>query len=255
MTVMKNPELTINISTDDYLSDSQQDSSESPSVVENDGRECRICFESNCSDTNPLIHPCLCTGNSKYIHRECLNKWRFQHPPNSSPRKRCGICHAEYRITTPKNPCDYSIIRYLHFIITHTISSTFLSMLTCSLLGQLLCRSDTFRSKLDWPYQLQPDANCMVIPDLLLILWHVIVEIRYHQLISNMETHMPIPNRLTRGLVLKNILALPLIYFTPGGVLIIWYIVTFVIYHSYIAPTLSKIDSEFTIVENYPIAD
>lgn len=41
---------------------------------------CRICFEQQkdlkADPDNPLISPCMCTGHSKYVHRDCLKKWR-----------------------------------------------------------------------------------------------------------------------------------------------------------------------------------
>ena len=39
-------------------------------------KECRICFENYETVDNELIYPCYCSGTSKYVHRECLEKWR-----------------------------------------------------------------------------------------------------------------------------------------------------------------------------------
>lgn len=36
---------------------------------------CRICLQTEESDANPLISPCLCSGTMKYLHVECLQKW------------------------------------------------------------------------------------------------------------------------------------------------------------------------------------
>lgn len=38
-------------------------------------RTCRICLEDEGQWEN-LIAPCLCSGNSKYVHKSCLQKWR-----------------------------------------------------------------------------------------------------------------------------------------------------------------------------------
>lgn len=40
-------------------------------------RTCRICFEGDDGDpSNPLISPCLCSGSSRFVHRQCLAQWR-----------------------------------------------------------------------------------------------------------------------------------------------------------------------------------
>ena len=39
-------------------------------------RECRICYENEKENKNKLIYPCACKGTQKYVHAECLEKWR-----------------------------------------------------------------------------------------------------------------------------------------------------------------------------------
>ena len=40
---------------------------------------CRLCFgDEETSETGKLFSPCLCKGTMKYIHIECLNKWRWR---------------------------------------------------------------------------------------------------------------------------------------------------------------------------------
>lgn len=36
---------------------------------------CRICYQEEENDNNPLIQPCLCSGSLKYIHLNCLKQW------------------------------------------------------------------------------------------------------------------------------------------------------------------------------------
>lgn len=56
---------------------------------------CRICFETDTSPSqdpaNPLICPCMCSGSSKYVHRQCLEQWR-----NTNHRAdaywQCEVC-------------------------------------------------------------------------------------------------------------------------------------------------------------------
>lgn len=57
-------------------------------------RRCRVCFG---EDEVQLIAPCLCDGNSKWIHRDCLNKWRAS---RTNPRAltHCEVCLFQYEI-------------------------------------------------------------------------------------------------------------------------------------------------------------
>ena len=36
---------------------------------------CRICYNEEEEETNPLIQPCQCSGTMKYIHYKCLKQW------------------------------------------------------------------------------------------------------------------------------------------------------------------------------------
>ena len=61
-----------------------------------DSYMCRICLDEE--DTlDELISPCRCSGSSKYVHIDCLQKWR-----NTSRGQRgeniCMECHTEYII-------------------------------------------------------------------------------------------------------------------------------------------------------------
>ena len=37
---------------------------------------CRFCFSEEQDENNPFISPCLCIGSVKYVHRDCLSRWR-----------------------------------------------------------------------------------------------------------------------------------------------------------------------------------
>jgi hypothetical protein len=57
---------------------------------------CRICL---CYDEKELCQPCKCTGSSRYIHRECLEKWRkISLNPNS--KIQCDVCKAFYKFNS-----------------------------------------------------------------------------------------------------------------------------------------------------------
>lgn len=59
---------------------------------------CRICFDGEESNENGrLFSPCKCTGTMKFVHVECLNRWRAASTSATSFYK-CDACHYEYRL-------------------------------------------------------------------------------------------------------------------------------------------------------------
>ena len=58
---------------------------------------CRICFD----DTPPFISPCRCTGTQRYVHLECLNRWRLT-TANPAALSACQTCGLKYHIVRSK---------------------------------------------------------------------------------------------------------------------------------------------------------
>jgi hypothetical protein len=58
--------------------------------------QCRICLE-NEENINLLISPCKCKGTSKYVHRSCLRRWRYQ-DRNAPGFHKCMECNGNYII-------------------------------------------------------------------------------------------------------------------------------------------------------------
>jgi hypothetical protein len=56
---------------------------------------CRICFDSD--NEKELISPCLCTGGSAHVHRNCLDNWRSVNKDGRA-FKFCDVCRFEYVI-------------------------------------------------------------------------------------------------------------------------------------------------------------
>ncbi|EMC93802.1 hypothetical protein BAUCODRAFT_36255 [Baudoinia panamericana UAMH 10762] len=54
---------------------------------------CRIC-RSEATPTEPLFHPCKCSGSIKHVHQECLMEWL-----SHSHKKHCELCHTPFRFT------------------------------------------------------------------------------------------------------------------------------------------------------------
>ena len=59
-------------------------------------KQCRICFEEE-TENNLLISPCLCNGTSKYVHRNCLERWREMNR-GAVGFFKCMECHFRYNI-------------------------------------------------------------------------------------------------------------------------------------------------------------
>lgn len=61
---------------------------------------CRICLESDTSEGDELLAPCLCCGSAKYVHRSCLDQWRVS---GFDPKTvtHCGTCKAKFKLQAP----------------------------------------------------------------------------------------------------------------------------------------------------------
>ena len=58
--------------------------------------QCRICLEEE-ENLDKLISPCRCSGTSKYVHIECLRRWRYQ-DVDAPGFHRCMECNENYII-------------------------------------------------------------------------------------------------------------------------------------------------------------
>ena len=79
--------------------------------------KCRICLEDE--SKGELIAPCACDGTIKYVHSECLNRWRFN-DINIFSRTNCEICKKPYLIKR-----QYKIETFL-FVDLYEINITML---------------------------------------------------------------------------------------------------------------------------------
>jgi E3 ubiquitin-protein ligase MARCH6 len=59
---------------------------------------CRIC-RGDGSDSEPLFHPCKCSGSIKYVHQDCLMEWL-----SHSQKKHCELCKTPFRFTKLYSP-------------------------------------------------------------------------------------------------------------------------------------------------------
>jgi len=59
---------------------------------------CRICQCSDDSISNQLVSACACQGSSKYVHVECLKKWRQTRNAQGEDVLVCEICKQQYKL-------------------------------------------------------------------------------------------------------------------------------------------------------------
>ncbi|KRH91797.1 Protein involved in mRNA turnover and stability, partial [Pseudoloma neurophilia] len=68
---------------------------------------CKFCYQSN----GQLISPCSCKGSIKFVHYQCLKRWRLK--KQLKEIKYCEQCYEEYKIQD-----DYKISKRVINIIT-----------------------------------------------------------------------------------------------------------------------------------------
>lgn len=57
---------------------------------------CKFCLESNDTSKNPFIEPCDCRGSMKFVHEQCLTRWRRLNPARNADF--CLLCMQPYRL-------------------------------------------------------------------------------------------------------------------------------------------------------------
>lgn len=63
---------------------------------------CYMCFDDENTDDNPLITPCKCRGDTRYVHVNCLRKWHTAEADNqicflSSVDATCSVCKSTFK--------------------------------------------------------------------------------------------------------------------------------------------------------------
>ena len=106
-------------------------------LIENN--TCRICLDDDvyCN----LISPCMCSGTSKYVHKECLNKWRIL-ADNHEAYERCFECNYKYKYINNDNQCAPNNVNnrrsIIYFLKYNTISFLLLNIGIIWLLANII---------------------------------------------------------------------------------------------------------------------
>jgi len=90
--------------TDGENSDDSMEAEISRKINETAGENpiCYMCFDEEDTDENPMITPCKCSGDTKYVHVECLRKWHTAEADNqicflSSVDATCSVCKSTFK--------------------------------------------------------------------------------------------------------------------------------------------------------------
>jgi len=73
-----------------------------PNLSGTDAPVCYMCFDDENSTNNPLITPCKCRGDTRYVHVNCLRKWHTAEADNqicflSSVDATCSVCKSTFK--------------------------------------------------------------------------------------------------------------------------------------------------------------
>lgn len=88
--------------TDGENSDDSISQGKKQPVGEGESPVCYMCFDDENSDDNPLIAPCKCRGDTRYVHVGCLRKWHTAEADNqicflSSVDATCSVCKTTFK--------------------------------------------------------------------------------------------------------------------------------------------------------------
>lgn len=69
---------------------------------EGDAPVCYMCFDDEDTEDNPLITPCKCRGDTRFVHVNCLRKWHTAEADNqicflSSVDATCSVCKSTFK--------------------------------------------------------------------------------------------------------------------------------------------------------------
>lgn len=105
---------------------------------------CRFCLHNYEDKNDPFTTPCKCTGSVKYVHRSCIQRWRYS-APLPEHRVKCQLCHAPY-VFPRKWPAETSLLpdSQIRFALSHSF--------VISLLTHYFHMLYTQYSKGDTPY-------------------------------------------------------------------------------------------------------
>jgi hypothetical protein len=106
---------------------------------------CRICLEPD--KRCHLIAPCACSGSQKWVHRECLNRWRITREDRAF--SRCTECLTSYTLISPKDEKNvrfWGRIRFYGACLRDILIALSITFLIIICLGLLVSEMDGTKS-------------------------------------------------------------------------------------------------------------
>jgi pSer/pThr/pTyr-binding forkhead associated (FHA) protein len=88
--------------SDDSMDEKTKDRTNRSHAEFGDSPVCYMCFDEENTVLNPLITPCKCSGDTKYVHVDCLRKWHTAEADNqicflSSVDATCSVCKSTFK--------------------------------------------------------------------------------------------------------------------------------------------------------------
>lgn len=97
------------------------------SPVEEISRICRICLAND--NESEMISPCLCKGSMKYVHSECLKRWRHSALNHYKPSYyRCDQCFCPYTFALNEDTRWWKKRLNPHLVAIAGITSLFITI-------------------------------------------------------------------------------------------------------------------------------
>lgn len=94
-------------------------------------KRCRICFERH--EQDDMIAPCSCSGTNKYVHKDCLDKWKALGQSNASTQ--CLTCKADYAESAAKKSVTEKFHKIMQAVSHWSFHHTHGRYLLCDLQG------------------------------------------------------------------------------------------------------------------------
>ncbi len=174
--------------------------------LDNETLICRICFEVE-TPQNKLIAPCKCTGHSRFVHEECLKKWRFSNLINSEARHSCMECCHRYNISY-QNKTRPMVFQCLRVLNSSFCCNIFLVWAMIDSIGLSLCSSESynnfFKNNLNLNI-IKLQDQCLILPYLLFIMGSSLAHLRAANRIHT-DNLLPVRKHIIKTAVIFSIL-------------------------------------------------
>jgi len=107
-------------------------------------KNCRICLEDE--DPGTMIAPCRCKGSSKWVHRDCLDLWRFNEKDRAF--SQCTECLFQYHFEETQHH-DWRRMKFCLFVSRDFCFVTVAVQLLIAVLALLIMLLDKNKNLVD----------------------------------------------------------------------------------------------------------